>query len=313
MTMSNIKKQTKHRPQLSLEYFPPRDIAAQERLVRSAKRLAALDPAYVSVTFGAGGSTRSGTADTVHMLQKLGSDVAPHLSCIGATRAELRTIIDAYHSQGIKRLVALRGDLPSGMGGDTGELHYASQLVAFIREHYGDAFHIEVAAYPEMHPQADSAASDLQHFITKVRAGADGAITQYFFNPDAYFDLVDRVQAQGVDIPITPGIMPITNYTQLARFSNMCGAEIPRWLKLRLQDYGDDKASIRAFGLDVVTQLCARLLEQGAPGVHFYTLNNSDAVVQICERLGLGAGAGSHQGAGTAQPLSVSMLSSLTS
>ena len=274
---------------LSLEYFPPRDIAAQERLVRSAKRLAALNPAYVSVTFGAGGSTRTGTVDTVQMLRNLGTDVAPHLSCIGATRDDLRTILDDYRSRGIRRLVALRGDLPSGMGGDTGDLHHASELVRFVREQYGDAFHIEVAAYPEMHPQAESAEQDLRHFVDKVRAGADGAITQYFFNPDAYFDFVDRARARGVDIPITPGIMPLTNYTQLARFSSMCGAEIPRWMRLRLQDFGDDKASIRAFGVDVITSLCARLLENGAPGVHFYTLNNADAVVQICDRLRIGA------------------------
>ncbi|WP_322996000.1 methylenetetrahydrofolate reductase [NAD(P)H] [Castellaniella sp.] len=272
---------------LSLEYFPPRDIAAQERLVRSAKRLAALNPAYVSVTFGAGGSTRAGTVDTVQMLRNLGTDVAPHLSCIGATRDDLRVILDDYHDRGIRRLVALRGDLPSGMGGDTGDLHYASELVRFIREQYGDAFHIEVAAYPEMHPQAESADRDLQYFVQKVQAGADAAITQYFFNPDAYFDFVDRALAKGVDIPITPGIMPITNYTQLARFSSMCGSEIPRWMRLRLQDFGDDKASIRAFGVDVITRLCARLLENGAPGLHFYTLNHADAVVQIAEKLNL--------------------------
>lgn len=272
---------------LSLEYFPPRDIAAQERLVRSAKRLAALSPAYVSVTFGAGGSTRSGTADTVNMLQNLGADVAPHLSCIGATKTELHSILSDYQNSNIKRLVALRGDLPSGMGGDTGDLHYAVDLVRFVREHFADTFHIEVAAYPEMHPQAHDFKTDIQHFVDKVKAGADGAITQYFFNPDAYFALLERVRGLGVDIPITPGIMPITNYTQLARFSNMCGAEIPRWIQLRLQDYADDKASIRAFGIDVITNLCARLLEQGAPGIHFYTLNNSDAVVQICANLGL--------------------------
>ncbi|WP_323012093.1 methylenetetrahydrofolate reductase [NAD(P)H] [Castellaniella sp.] len=272
---------------LSLEYFPPRDIAAQERLVRSAKRLAALNPAYVSVTFGAGGSTRAGTVDTVQMLRNLGTDVAPHLSCIGATRDDLRVILDDYRDRGIRRLVALRGDLPSGMGGDTGDLHYASELVRFIREQYGDAFHIEVAAYPEMHPQAESADRDLQYFVQKVQAGADAAITQYFFNPDAYFDFVDRALAKGVDIPITPGIMPITNYTQLARFSSMCGSEIPRWVRLRLQDFGDDKASIRAFGMDVITRLCARLLENGAPGLHFYTLNHADAVVQIAENLNL--------------------------
>jgi methylenetetrahydrofolate reductase (NADPH) len=272
---------------VSLEYYPPRDIAAQERLVRSAKRLSALNPAYVSVTFGAGGSTRAGTVDTVQMLQKLGSEVAPHLSCMGATRADLQAILDDYQARGIRRLVALRGDMPSGMGGDTGDLHHASELVAFVRERYGDQFHIEVAAYPEMHPQAQSSEHDLRHFVDKVRAGADGAITQYFYNPDAYFHFVDRVRALGLDIPITPGIMPITNYTQLARFSEMCGAEIPRWMRLRLQGFGDDKASLRAFGVDVVSRLVARLLEQGAPGVHFYPLNHADAVAQICANLGM--------------------------
>lgn len=272
----------------SLEYFPPRDIAAQERLVRSAKRLMALQPGYVSVTFGAGGSTREGTVDTVQLMQNLGADVAPHLSCIGATRAQLRTILDAYQARGVRRLVALRGDMPSGMGGDIGELHHAADLVRFVRAEYDDAFHIEVAAYPEMHPQSLSAQDDLDHFVAKVSEGADGAITQYFFNPDAYFDFVDRVRARGIDIPIIPGIMPITNYTQLARFSNMCGTEIPRWLRLRLQDYGDDKASIRAFGIDVVSRLTQRLLEQGAPGAHFYTLNNADAVLAVCANLGKG-------------------------
>lgn len=270
---------------ISLEFFPPRDIAAQERLVRSAKQLLAVRPAYVSVTFGAGGSTRTGTADTVRMLQNLGCEAAPHLSCVGATRQMLREILDGYREQGIDRLVALRGDMPSGMGGDPGELRYAADLVAFVREHYGDAFHIEVAAYPEMHPQAQGLDEDLGHFIAKVRAGANGAITQYFFNPDAYFDLVDRVRAQGVDIPITPGIMPITNYTQLARFSNMCGAEIPRWIRLRLADYGDDRASIRAFGIEVISRMSEKLLEQGAPGVHFYTLNHADSVMAICANL----------------------------
>jgi methylenetetrahydrofolate reductase (NADPH) len=272
---------------ISLEYYPPRDIAAQERLVRSAKRLSALNPAYVSVTFGAGGSTRAGTVDTVQMLQTLGAEVAPHLSCMGASRADLRTILDDYRARGIHRLVALRGDMPSGMGGDTGDLHHASELVAFVREHYGDHFHIEVAAYPEMHPQAQSSEHDLQRFVDKVNAGANGAITQYFYNPDAYFHFVDRVRARGLDVPITPGIMPVTYYTQLARFSEMCGAEIPRWMRLRLQGFGDDKASIRAFGVDMVTRLVAHLLEGGAPGVHFYTLNHADAVAQICANLGV--------------------------
>ncbi len=272
---------------LSFEYFPPRDSASQERLVRTAKRLAALKPAYVSVTFGAGGSTRSGTADAVQMLQQMDFEVAPHISCIGATRSELRAILDNYVDIGIKRLVALRGDLPSGMGGDVGELHHAAHLLRFIRENYGQLFEIEVAAYPEMHPQASSFGQDIRHFVDKVRAGANGAITQYFFNADAYFDFVERVRALGVDVPITPGIMPINNYTQLARFSAMCGAEIPRWLQLRLQDFGDDKASLKAFGLEVISRLVESLLEQGAPGVHFYTLNKAESVERICANLGL--------------------------
>lgn len=270
---------------ISLEFFPPRDIAAQEKLVRSAKQLLALHPAYVSVTFGAGGSTRTGTADTVRLLQNLGCDAAPHLSCIGSTRAVLGDILDAYRSQGIRRIVALRGDLPSGMGGDPGELHYASDLVAFIRQHSGDWFHIEVAAYPEMHPQALSAAADLDHFVAKVQAGANSAITQYFFNADAYFDFVERVRGRGLDIPIVPGIMPITNYAQLSRFSNMCGAEIPRWLRLRLADFGDDKASIKAFGVDFIAGLSQSLLDQGAPGLHFYTLNNAEVTMAIWRQL----------------------------
>lgn len=270
---------------ISLEFFPPRDIAAQEKLVRSAKQLLALHPAYVSVTFGAGGSTRTGTADTVRLLQNLGCDAAPHLSCIGSTRAVLGDILDAYRSQGIRRIVALRGDLPSGMGGDPGELHYASDLVAFIRQHSGDWFHIEVAAYPEMHPQALSADADLDHFVAKVQAGANSAITQYFFNADAYFDFVERVRGRGLDVPIVPGIMPITNYAQLSRFSNMCGAEIPRWLRLRLADFGDDKASIKAFGVDFIAGLSQSLLNQGAPGLHFYTLNNAEVTMAIWRQL----------------------------
>ncbi|OZI50007.1 methylenetetrahydrofolate reductase [NAD(P)H] [Bordetella genomosp. 4] len=272
---------------LSLEFFPPRDIAAQERLVRAAKQLLAIQPRYVSVTFGAGGSTRAGTADTVRMLQNLGCDAAPHLSCIGATRDDLRGILSAYREQGVRRLVALRGDLPSGMGGDAGELRYAADLVAFIRAETGDAFHIEVAAYPEMHPQAASPQADLNHFVAKVNAGADAAITQYFFNSDAYFDFVDRAQAKGVTIPIVPGIMPITNHTQLVRFSEMCGAEIPRWIRLRLAEFGDDKASIRAFGVDVVGALCQTLLDNGAPGLHFYTLNQAEAALGIWRELDL--------------------------
>lgn len=272
-------------PAYSLEFFPPRDIAAQERLLRAAKQMLAIHPRYVSVTFGAGGSTREGTAGTVRMLRNLGVDAAPHLSCVGATREDLRAILASYRDEGVRQVVALRGDLPSGMGGDAGELKYARDLVAFIRQETGDWFHIEVAAYPEMHPQADSPSSDLDHFIEKVRAGADSAITQYFFNPDAYFDFMERVAAKGVSVPVVPGIMPITNHTQLARFSQMCGAEIPRWIRLRLAEFGDDKASIRAFGVDVVTDLCRKLLEGGAPGLHFYTLNSAEAPMAIWKNL----------------------------
>ncbi|WP_300648592.1 methylenetetrahydrofolate reductase [NAD(P)H] [Paenalcaligenes sp.] len=272
---------------LSAEFFPPRDIAAQEKLVRSAKSLMGLNLSYVSVTFGAGGSTRSGTADAVQLLQNLGFDVAPHLSCIGASKADIAEILDSYQQKGVKRLVALRGDLPSGMGGDVGELRYASDLVAFIREHSGDAFHIEVAAYPEMHPQALSFDDDVRHFVHKVNQGADAAITQYFYSAGAYFDFVERVQKAGVTIPIIPGIMPITNSSQLLRFSNMCGAEIPRWIRLRLADFGDDRASIRAFGLDVVSQLAQDLIDGGAPGLHFYTLNGAEATMNIVNRLSL--------------------------
>lgn len=272
---------------ISLEFFPPRDVVAQERLIRSAKQLLALRPEYVSVTFGAGGSTRGGTIETVRLLQNLGCDAAPHLSCIGSTRAFLNETLATYRDSGIRRIVALRGDLPSGMGGDSGELHYANELVAFIREHSGDWFHIDVAAYPETHPQARSAAEDLQHFVNKVNAGANGAITQYFFNADAYFDFVDRAQAKGVTVPIVPGIMPITNHTQLVRFSTMCGAEIPRWVLRRLEDFGDDRASLRDFGIDFITRFSQDLLDRGAPGLHFYTLNNAAVTLAICQQLDL--------------------------
>ena len=274
-------------PAFSLEFFPPRDLAGQERLVRAAKQMLAIQPKYVSVTFGAGGSTRAGTADAVRTLGNLGCDAAPHLSCVGATRQELRDILQTYKNEGVRRVVALRGDLPSGMGGDAGELRYANELVSFIREETGDWFHIEVAAYPEMHPQARSPDADLQAFAAKVQAGADSAITQYFYNADAYFRFVDSARALGLDVPVVPGIMPITSSTQLLRFSDACGAEIPRWIRLRLQGYGDDTASIKAFGLDVVSELCERLRSQGAPSLHFYTMNQSAAVLAIAQRLGL--------------------------
>lgn len=286
---------------LSLEFFPPRDSAAQERLLRSAGRLLALQPEYVSVTFGAGGSTRSGTIETVQLLHDLGCDAAPHLSCVGSSRDFLRDTLDTYREMGIRRVVALRGDLPSGMGGDSGDLHYANELVSFIREHSGDWFHIEVAAYPEVHPQADSAEQDLDYFVAKVNAGADSAITQYFFSADGYFDFVDRAQAKGVTVPIVPGIMPITNHTQLVRFSNMCGAEIPRWLRKRLLDFGDDKASLRDFGVDFVTRFSQDLLDKGAPGLHFYTLNNADVTLAICQQLDFGTSPASAQQRATSQ------------
>lgn len=280
MTASNA-------PVLSLEFFPPRENAAQERLVRTAKQLAPLAPRYVSVTFGAGGSTRDGTVATIAMLRNLGFDAAPHLSCIGASRDSVRELLGTYRDMGVRRVVALRGDMPSGMGGDMGELRHASDLVSFIREETGDWFHIEVAAYPEMHPQAGSPQVDLDHFVTKMRAGANSAITQYFFNADAYFDFVDRATAKGITAPIVPGIMPITNHSQLLRFSDMCGAEVPRWIRLRLASFGDDRASIRAFGLDVVASLCQTLIDGGAPGLHFYTLNNADVAQAVWSQLDL--------------------------
>ncbi len=270
------------RPAFSLEFFPPRDAAAQTRLVEGAQQMMVIQPHYVSVTFGAGGTTREGTLDTVRTMRGMGCDAAPHLSCIGSTREDLRALLQTYRDEGVRRIVALRGDMPSGMGLDSaGALRHASDLVEFIRAETGDWFHIEVAAYPEMHPQASGPEKDLQHFVQKVRAGADSAITQYFFNADAYFDFVDRVQAKGVDIPIVPGIMPITNYTQLMRFSEMCGAEVPRWIRLRLAELGDDRESIRAFGAEVVTNLCQTLLDNDVPGLHFYTLNNAEATLAI--------------------------------
>jgi methylenetetrahydrofolate reductase (NADPH) len=271
----------------SVEFFPPKTPEGMDKLRAARAQLAqAMKPAFFSVTFGAGGSTRDRTLETVLEIQQLGHEAAPHLSCIGATREDIRAILRTYKENGIRRIVALRGDLPSGMA-EPGELRYAGELVAFIRAETGDTFHLEVAAYPEIHPQAKSAKDDLKNFAAKVRAGADSAITQYFFNADAYFRFVDEVHALGVGIPIVPGIMPIGNFSQLARFSDACGADIPRWIRKRMEGYGDDADSIRAFGLDVVASMCERLLAGGAPGLHFYTLNQAGLSLEIWKRLGL--------------------------
>lgn len=259
-----------------------------EKLKIQVKKLARVNPIYISVTFGAGGSTQHRTFQSVEWLISEGIEAAPHISCIGSSAAEIVEILSRYKAQGIRRLVALRGDLPSGAGGGgRGELNYANELVALIRREFGDHFHIEVAAYPEFHPQAANAQADLKNFQRKVAAGANGAITQYFYNADAYFRFVDSCQQMAIDIPIVPGIMPITNYSSLSRFSDACGAEIPRWIRKRLEAYADDVESIRAFGVDVVTELCGRLLEQGAPGLHFYTMNQSAATLKILSNLGI--------------------------
>ncbi len=269
----------------SIEFFPPKTPEGMDKLRAARAQLAeTIKPEFFSVTFGAGGSTRDRTLETVLDIQHEGHEAAPHLSCIGTTRADIRAILDTYRQRGIRRIVALRGDLPSGMA-EPGELRYASELVEFIRTETGDAFHLEVAAYPEIHPQAKSAQDDLKHFAHKVKAGANSAITQYFFNADAYFRFVDEAHALGVDVPIVPGIMPIGNFSQLARFSDACGADIPRWIRKRMEGYGDDSASIRAFGLDVVTGMCERLLAGGAPGLHFYTLNQAGLTLEIWKRL----------------------------
>lgn len=273
--------------ELSIEFFPPQTPVGAEKLRLVQARLAeALDPAFFSVTYGAGGSTRERTFNTVREIAATGAEAAPHLSCVGSSRAELRAILDEYIEAGIGRIVALRGDLPSGAGAG-GELRYANELVEFIRAETGDRFLIEVAAYPEWHPQARSPRDDLTNFKRKVDAGATSAITQYFYNLDAYTHFVDEVRALGVTIPIVPGIMPITSFAKLARFSDACGAEIPRWMRRKFEAFGDDAESIRTFGLDVVTELCDRLLAAGVPGLHFYSMNQADATIEICRRLGL--------------------------
>ena len=272
------------KPEISIEFFPPQTPEGIEKLRTVRARLAELKPSFFSVTFGAGGSTRERTFAVVKEIAAEGYDAAPHLSCIGSTRDNIREILNEYKAAGIRRTVALRGDLPSGMA-ETGEFRYANELVEFIRAETGDWFSIEVAAYPEWHPQARSPKDDLEAFARKVKAGANSAITQYFYNADAYFHFVDEARALGVDVPIVPGIMPIAGFTKLARFSDACGAELPRWMRRKFESFGDDADSIRAFGLDVVTELCERLLKGGAPGLHFYCMNQSALTTEICRRL----------------------------
>jgi methylenetetrahydrofolate reductase (NADPH) len=274
----------------SFELFPPKTPEGMRKLKGTVAELNAVGPAYFSCTYGAGGSTRERTVETVDWLCSQGIETAPHLACIGSDEAEIRDIVRHYMDLGIHRIVALRGDMPSGMGrSGLGTFRYANELVTFLRREHGDHFHIEVAAYPEFHPQAPNAEVDLANFKRKVDAGADAAITQYFFNPDAYFEFVELCGEQDIHIPIVPGIMPITNYTQLARFSDACGAEIPRYIRKRLEAYGDDKAAIRAFGHEVVLALCRRLLEGGAPGLHFYTMNQAEATLKLWRELDLPA------------------------
>ena len=281
-----MESQKKFAPTFSFEFFPPQTPEGVEKLRATRRQLAQLNPKFFSVTFGAGGSTRDRTLETVLEIQAEGYVAAPHLSCIGATSENIRTMLQKYRDGGIQHVIALRGDLPSGMA-QGGEFRYANELVAFIRKEFDDAFHIDVASYPEYHPQANSVQDDLQNFKRKVEAGADSVITQYFYNADAYFSFIDECEAMDIRIPIVPGIMPINKFSQLARFSDTCGAEIPRWIRKKLESYGDDSASIRAFGLDIVTDLCDRLLSAGAPGLHFYTLNSAGLTTTIWQRLGL--------------------------
>ncbi|MEJ5991553.1 methylenetetrahydrofolate reductase [NAD(P)H] [Ramlibacter sp. PS3R-8] len=269
---------------ISLEFFPPKTPEGSDKLRAARQQLYALKPEFCSVTYGAGGSTHTGTFNTVSEILAEGVDAASHFSCIGATRAKVCDQLAQLRAMGVKRLVALRGDLPSGYGSG-GEFQYASDLVAYIREECGSDFRIEVACYPEVHPQAKSPRADLDAFVTKVKAGADAGITQYFYNADAYFRFVDEVRKLGVDVPVVPGIMPITNSSQLLRFSDSCGAEVPRWIRLRLQSFGDDSASIKAFGLDVVSALCEQLQRGGAPGLHFYTMNQAGPTLAVAQRL----------------------------
>jgi methylenetetrahydrofolate reductase (NADPH) len=281
-----VQTQKDRKRVFSFEFFPPKTPEGVDRLQGTTRQLAQLGPEFFSVTYGAGGTTRDRTLETVLAIQRDGQAAAPHISCIGSSRESLSDVLEQYRAHGIRHVVALRGDLPSGMM-SAGEFRYASDLVAFIRQQTGDHFFIEVAAYPEVHPQARNAQEALKHFQIKVNAGADSAITQYFYNADAYFSFVEECEAVGIDIPIVPGIMPINNFSQLCRFSDACGAEIPRWIRAKMQGYGDDSASIKAFGLDVVTGLCDRLLSAGAPGLHFYTMNSAGLVSTVWQRLGL--------------------------
>ncbi|PIT26613.1 methylenetetrahydrofolate reductase [NAD(P)H] [Snodgrassella alvi] len=271
---------------LSFEFFPPRTEEGRRKLAITRKQLSQYQPEYFSCTYGAGGATRAGTLQTITDIMNEGVAAAPHLACIGASREEMTSLLQTYKNMGIRHIVALRGDVPSGVGFGHQGLRYANELVGLIRQEFGEWFHIEIAAYPEFHPQSRSAEDDINHFVRKCQAGADSAITQYFFNTDSYFWFVDEVQSRGVNIPIIPGIMPIASFSKLARFSETCGAEIPRWLRLKLQSYADDTASIKALGLDVVTEMCDHLLQQGAPSLHFYTLNQAGLVSTICQRLG---------------------------
>jgi methylenetetrahydrofolate reductase (NADPH) len=281
---------TRHPILYSLEFFPPKTPEGVAKLRAARRELAALKPAFCSVTYGAGGSTREGTLATVLEIRSEGMDGAPHVSCIGSTRDGMREVLAQYRSHGIRHLVALRGDLPSGSA-DVGDFRYANELVHFIRDETDDWFHVDVAAYPEYHPQSRNPDDDLASFQRKIDAGANSAITQYFYNPDAYWSFVDACAGRGIDVPIVPGVMPISSFTKLARFSDACGAEIPRWMRRRLEGFGDDAASIRAFGVDVVTRMCASLIERGAPGLHFYTLNQAGLTVAIWRALGLGTDA----------------------
>lgn len=286
-TATNMQSQRSYPQTFSCEFFPPNNLQARQRLQATREALGEIQPAFFSVTYGAGGSSRDRTREAVLEIQQQSHfEAAPHLTCVAATREETLEILQDYQQQGIRRIVALRGDMPSGEN-TVGDFRYARDLVAFIRAETGDHFYIEVAAYPEFHPQCTSTQQDLLHYRAKVDAGANGAITQYFFNPDAYFRFIDSCERLGMDIPVVPGIMPITNTRQLCRFSDMCGAEIPRWIRQRLEDFGDDRDGLLSFGVEVVSALCQRLLEQGCPGLHFYTMNQAGPVLAICRNLGI--------------------------